>query len=408
MIKQKGSAIYIWGIADLYFILAVTVLILFGVLSPGIQKELHLNSTQLGLLGFASFLSFGATQFLAGSLLDSKGPRITLTVSAGIATIGLFLLSQASGFYPAIIAQVIIGIGFSIAYVGAIYLAATLFPQKQFPLLSGITQMSASGISSLFLIGLALTNSASIDFRILTRNLAFLTLFIGLLLFLIVRKPSTPTQNVPKKTSFWIDLYKLLKIPQFWFGAIYFSANMGVFLAFSSLWNVPDSLAYGHSLSIATLLSGTLRLGGGLGAAISGVFANRLGKPYNLVKWYSSGALGLGILLIYGPIFPTPITFLVMALLGFFFGGTALGFPLVGEYIPLTLKGTGFGLMTSFAYLLSAFLQYLTGNLLDYTTSLHLFQTVGKFKIALTPLILVLILGWICSLKLHSYNKIYH
>ena len=88
-----------------------------------------------------------------------------------------------------------------------------------------------------------------------------------------------------------------------------------------------------------------------------------------------------------------------MGLLGFFCGGTALGFPLIAQYIPATLKGGGFGLMTSFGYLLSAFLEYLVGFILSQSNPP---LTVPEFKIALAPFILFTFVGWLCSLQLQE------
>ena len=95
------------------------------------------------------------------------------------------------------------------------------------------------------------------------------------------------------------------------------------------------------------------------------------------------------------------MVFLVFALLGFFFGGTALGFPFVGQYIPPTLKGTGFGFMAAMGYLLCAFLEYLTGILLGNQLS----PTVHEFTIALTPLVITLAIGWFCTLLLQDVKK---
>ena len=88
---------------------------------------------------------------------------------------------------------------------------------------------------------------------------------------------------------------------------------------------------------------------------------------------------------------------LVTTAMGFFFGGTALGFPLVAQHIPSNLKGAGFGLMTSFGYLLSAFLEYLVGAILNRSNPP---LTVLEFKIALTPLVFFTLVGWACSWRL--------
>lgn len=407
-IFKRIQPLIVWGISDIYFILAVTVTIVFGVLSPDLQTQLNLSSAQLGFLGFAFFLSFGITQLLMGSLVDSWGPRMTLTLSACVSAMGLYLLSIAENFNHAFIAQIITGAGLSTSYVGTIYLATMWFSQKYFSLIAGITLMSANIMSATLISTLALAGSVTINFRVIMTTLAIASLVISFLLFLIVRKSPNSNQNIvtpTQKSNFWKDLSKLLLIPQFWLGTIYFSTTIGVYLAFSSLWNIPDSIAYGHNLKTATMMSATLRYGTALGSVLSGFIASYLNRCSIITKFYSIGALLMGVILIYGPIFPVPIVFLVFALLGFFFGGAALGFPLVGQYIPSTLKGTGFGLMAALGYLLCAFLQYLTGVLLSYQVPSGSQPSVDAFTIALTPLVITLAVGWFCTLWLRDAKK---
>lgn len=408
-IFKRIQPFIVWGIGDIYFILAVTVTIVFGVLSPDLQAQLNLSSAQLGVLGFGFFLSFGVTQLLTGSLIDSWGPRMTLVLSACISALGLFLLSLADGFYHAFIAQIIIGAGFSTSYVGAIYLATMWFSQKYFSLVAGITLMSGNMMSASLISILALADAVTINFRVIMTVLAIVSLILSCLLFLFVRKSPHSNQNISattaQKSNFWEDLSKLLHIPQFWLGTLYFSATLSVYLAFSSLWNVPASLAYGQNLKTATMMSATLRYGTALGSVLSGMIASYLSRCSIITKFYSSGALLLGIILIYGPVYPVAIVFLLFALLGFFFGGAALGFPLVGQYIPATLKGTGFGLMAAMGYLLCAFLQYLTGALLGYQVPSDSHPSIEAFKIALTPLVITLAIGWFCTLWLHDAKK---
>lgn len=391
----------VWGVGDFYFVLAVTVAIFFGVISPDLQKQLHLTSSQLGFLGFGFFLSFGVMQLLMGGLIDSWGPRPVITFSALVAAIGLFLLSTSLGFYQAFFAQLVMGAGFSISYVGAIYLASIWFSEKYFSLLSGVTQMTANIMSALFISSMVLFNSVDIDFRFITNVFACVSLFSAFISFLVIRKPCHFDQKKQQRSEFWKDLYKLLQIPQFWLSSIYFSANISVFLAFSSLWNIPDSLAYGHDLKISVMLSATLRFGGALGALLSGLIASYMGTCSKLAKWYSTGALLLGSFLIYGPVFPVWSVFLIFVFWGFFLGGSSLGFPLVGQYTSSRLKGTGFGIMTSMGYLLCAFLQYIVGAILSENPS----SSISMFKIALTPLVIVLVIGWFSVLQLKDVKR---
>ena len=391
-------AIIVWGAGDLYFIVSVIIAVLFGILSPDLQKQLHLDSAQLGLLGLVVFLSYGLAQLVAGSLMDSWNPRLILAGSAVIASGGLFLLSAAEGFKMAIAAQFLIGAGLSTSYIGAIYLAATWFPSERFPLVSGITQMSANLMVAAVVLGMALSG-ALVSFRIVMSSLGFVTLCTAVLMLLIIRSAPVPKPDPAgehSKRKFVSDLRTLVRIPQFWLGTIYFSAGFGVLLAFSNLWHVPDQLAYGHTLRTAAMMNAMLPLGGALGAILSGWLADYLGRRSEVAKFYSAGMLVMYAVLVYGPHMAIPLAFLHLVLLGFFFGGAVLGFPLVGQNIPTIMRGTGFGLMATMAYLVSALLQYLVGALLGEVSTPGP-TAVHEFKVALVPLVVTLAIGFICS-----------
>lgn len=404
MDKQRWSqglfrAILVWGVADIYFILSVITAVLFGILSPDVQKQLNLDSAQIGLLGSIFFLSYGIAQLVAGSLIDSLGPRLTLAGSSLIATAGLFLLSAAGDIKLAIPAQLLIGAGLSTSYVGAIYLAGTWFPPERFSLVSGITQMSANIMTALVVLIMAISG-AIVSFRIVTKTMGIAILAIGVLMFLFVQSASklnNKSGGEGQKSGFIANIHKLLVIPQFWMGTIYFSAGFGVLLAFSNLWNIPDQLAYGHTIEYAAVMNAMLPLGGAFGAIVAGWVSDHLGRKSVVAKFYITGMLVLAAVLVYGPTFPTAVALLLLVILGFFFGGAVLGFPLVGQHVPTALQGSAFGLMATIAYLVSAFLQYLVGALLGQTPTPGTAAAISDFKLALTPFVIVLLIGFVCS-----------
>lgn len=288
--------------------------------------------------------------------------------------------------------------------MGTIYLATLWFSEKMFSLIAGITLMSANFVSASLISMLVLFGKAEMHFRVAMGALALVALILAFLLFAIVQKPTHFNQN-KEPCHFWEDISKLVSIPQFWLGTLYFSATIGVYLAFSSLWNVPESLAYGHTLQTATLMSAILRFGTAIGSVLSGLIASYLSRCSIITRFYSTGALLVGLILTYGPLLPVSLVFILFFLLGFFFGGAALGFPLVGQYIPRALKGTGFGLMAAMGYLLCACLQYLTGVLLGYRVLPGAHPTTEAFEFALTPLILTLAIGWLSTLWIRDAGK---
>ncbi len=388
----------IWVIGDIYFITSVVVAILFGMLAPDIQKTLHFSELQLGVLSSLFFLCYGVAQLFAGRLIDSVGPRCTLAFSALLASCGLFIFSHAESFTQAIIAQIFSGIGLSTSYIGALFLAGICFTPNRFPIIAGITQMSANLMAVLVTFGLVFSGALLLGFKCIMNVLAIGLLCVALLLYVVIQGLRLPQSNTVKKTNLWTDVKGLLRIPQFLLITIYFSTGFGVLLAFSNLWNIPDQLSYGHSIETASLMNAMLRLGGTFGAALSGWLMHVTKRGSGVAMFYSTGMFLASAVLIYGPIFSAPVTFFLLATLGFFFGGAILGFPLISQHIPEALRGTGFGLLAGIGYLVSAFLQLLVGILLGKNIELAAsIEAIHTFKIALSPLPITLAFGSICS-----------
>ncbi len=324
-------AIIVWGAGDLYFIVSVMTAVLFEILSPDLQKHLQLTTAQVGLLGSVFFLSYGLAQLVTGSLIDYLGPRFILAGSAVIAASGLFLLSEASSLQVAIGAKFLVGIGLSASYIGAIYLAGTWFTSERFSLVSGITEMSANIITACLVLVMAISG-AFVSYGVVMKSLGSVILLLGILIFIVVRTAPVSgngSEDVRGEKGFLSDVHSLFSIPQFWLGAIYFSAAFGVYLAFADLWNIPDQLTYGNSLERAAMMNAMLPLGGAFGAILAGWFADYLGRRSSVAKFYIFGMVLVAAVVIYGPTLPVSIAFFPLIILGFFFGGAVLGFPLV-------------------------------------------------------------------------------
>lgn len=404
--KERSNlirSIMIWGIGDIYFMISVVIAILFGMLSADLQQHLHLSASQLGISGSVFFLCYGLAQLVGGCLMDSWGPRLTLTISALITSLGLFIFAKSASFSQVLIAQTLSGIGLSTSYIGAIFLAGSWFSANRFPLISGITQMSANLMTVIAVAVMVYYGALSLGFQIIMEYLAIIVFLIAIGLLLVVRKAPLAEQATITNTNagLWSDLKLLLGIRQFWLGTLYFSTAFGALLAFSNLWNTPDQISYGHSIQTASLMTTMLPLGGALGAVLSGLLSSLTQRISSVARFYSAGMFIVCVILLYGPILSSLVTFFMLMLLGFFFGGAVLGFPLVSQHIPNVLRGTGFGMMATVAYLLSSLLQYLIGALLGANVSLHGgIAIIHDFKIALIPLVITLGIGFIGSLWL--------
>ncbi len=261
--------------------------------------------------------------------------------------------------------------------------------------------MSSNILTALFVIILALTG-LFISFRPMMVYLTVLMIIISILMAVFVQQApkASSSEESSQSLPFFKSVCQLIKIKQFCLGTLYFSTGFGVLLTLSDLWNIPTQIAYHHSVNTSAMMNSMFPFGGGIGALIAGWVADYLKSPSKIARLFILGMVVICALLFYGPEYSTSTTFILLFVFGFFLGGTVLGFSIVGQCIPVTLKGMAFGLMAMIAYLISAFLQYTVGLLLSEYHTIDSINTIHQFKIALIPLFITLLIGWLVSLWL--------
>jgi MFS family permease len=84
--------------------------------APLIADQLHLSSTQIGLLLSAFFWSYVPAQILAGWLAEHINPYRTLAIGFALWSIATAASGLASGFYSLIVLRILLGLGESAAY----------------------------------------------------------------------------------------------------------------------------------------------------------------------------------------------------------------------------------------------------------------------------------------------------
>ena len=79
-------------------------------------------------------------QLPVGALIDRYGPRILLSLMAGLCGLSCLLFAYSNVLIVAELSRFFMGIGAAFAFVGALKLARNWFPSSQFGMLAGATQ----------------------------------------------------------------------------------------------------------------------------------------------------------------------------------------------------------------------------------------------------------------------------
>ena len=203
-------------------------------IAPELVREFQLDANQMGFISSAYFLTFALCQLPLGLLLDRYESRKVSAALLLVAALGALVFSLAESSWGLLVGRGLIGIGVSACLMAAFTAYANLLPAGRLPLVNGL-QLMAGGlgvISASTPVQWFLTWG---DWRLLFQVLAVATLVASVLVYSLVPRYSIQAQS-QRLTQQIVELWQLVKSPQFYQIAPLTVATQGVFGAFVGLW----------------------------------------------------------------------------------------------------------------------------------------------------------------------------
>ena len=109
-----------------------------GVIAPNLMRELDLSQEAMGTLTGAFFITFSLTQIPVGIMLDRLGTRYTIPIMMTFAVVGSLIFAAAAGMAGLTVGRMLMGLGCSCVYVGALAVASRWFQTRYFATIAGI------------------------------------------------------------------------------------------------------------------------------------------------------------------------------------------------------------------------------------------------------------------------------
>ena len=103
-----------------------------AIVAQGLQADFGLQASSLGAFAGLFGLSFGIAQLLMGIALDRYGLRRTVLVAAPLGIAGADLSALAPSYGWLMVGQVLIGVGYSPAFVACTLFIARYFAADRF------------------------------------------------------------------------------------------------------------------------------------------------------------------------------------------------------------------------------------------------------------------------------------
>jgi MFS family permease len=222
-----------------------------GVIAPDLARDMGLGAAGIGFLASAFFLGFAGAQIPLGVAIDRWGPRISMSVSMGIAVVGVIIFAIAPSADVLVIARILMGLGCASFFMGPLTIYSRWFPPDRFSTLVGI-QLGFSGLGVLAATAPLAYSTAAVGWRASFLVVAGVAAIVGLFVFIVARDYPPGKERPRSHESLWQSFAKLadvVRVPSFLPVFVMQFAGYASFLTVFGLWAGPYlAHVYGYDL----------------------------------------------------------------------------------------------------------------------------------------------------------------
>lgn len=333
-----------------------------AIVAQSLQVDFGLQASSLGAFAGLFGLSFGVAQLLMGIGLDRYGLRRTVLAAAPLGIAGAALSALAPSYGWLMAGQVLIGVGYSPAFVACTLFIARHFAAERFAFFSGLS-MGVGGLGLLFtgtpLAWVVQHGGWRAGFGVL----AGMSALSWLLIFALVREPANPDAP-PRPAESWgqalAGFAALLAMPHTWGIVVLGMSCYAAFLSLRGLWLGPLLMdRFGFSL----LDSGNVALALSLIAMFTPAAFGRMDPGADRRRaWVGNSSLLMaGLFVVMAFLQHGGATVALMILMGLLSGYSILQYSDARSSYPPELTGRALSLFTMAMFLGVALMQSLTG-----------------------------------------------
>ncbi len=367
---------YAWLIFSV--IAANYFLVFFHRVSPAvmallIKEEFATGAAVLGWMSSTYFYSYAAVQPLVGYLVDSWGPRKTVTLFTLIAFLGSAAFGMAPNIWVACLGRALIGLGVGGVYVPGLAVLARWFLPGRFATVNGLFLASGNLGGMVAATPLAWL-SHEIGWRPTFQIIAGATLLLALVSWLVIRdhRPddvSVETGSIESESAMGTTLTQSKF--DFWQCTIICCLFVGIGstgLTFQGLWGYPFLLdVRGMGRIEAANLMMLLPLGFVIGTPLVGRLSDWYGRRKPFLILAATGFLVFWLVVAYAPrLMGVWAMGTMLFVIGVLFGSTInLCFTVIRLETPAHVLGRVLGWVNPSAFVGVAVFQVATGWLMD-------------------------------------------
>jgi MFS family permease len=135
-----STPLRIWLVSVLFVLFQFFLQLSSGVVIGAIMHDMRLSALTAGALSASFYIVYTALQIPVGVLFDCQNPRLLLSVTTLLCSIGCFAFASSYSLVGLFAGRTLIGIGSAFAFVGLSHLLREHFPLRQFSFMIGLSE----------------------------------------------------------------------------------------------------------------------------------------------------------------------------------------------------------------------------------------------------------------------------
>lgn len=396
---------FVWSFAGFFYLYQFILRNSPSVMKDDLMRDFSVEACALGILSASYLLSYTVLQIPVGFGMDKFGPSRLLKGAILFCLVGTTIFALSESFYLASFGRLLIGIGSTCAFLGALKLATNWFHPERLALVVGFTLLAGKIGAILGQAPLAhLVDSFGWRGSLLFVVIPFgVIIAVGIWIFVTDNPPEGPIVPIARNdTNLRILSIRLLGIImdyRIWALGFYGALMYVPMLAFLDLWGVPFLMAlYGIDKTTAGTVTTMFYIGVGVGSPVVALLSDYF--KVRKIPMVLGAALSIffNSIIIYTPGIPLVGMYGLFFLAGFVFSAQPLMFSSVCQLTPHASNGTAISFTNMIVMMLGLVLQPLIGKFLEVAWSGGMengvpLYTISDYRFALMSIPICLFLS---------------
>lgn len=383
-----------WGCVSSAYAVAFLQRVCPQTIVGDLSRDFGVGADGLGVIASSYFIGYMLMQFPAGVLVDAFGVKALVMWSLAASSVGTLLFAASTSVPFAFLARLVVACGDALIFTALIKLVAQQFRERQFGMMSGLSQLSGYAGGALAATPLALVVS-SIGWR-QSFVLVGVFSFFNLLVASYVLRGRTLVGQQLALAAVLSTAFAELRNRETWGCLLTFSSHFVTVTTISGVWGIPLLTdAFELRRDVATVMLLLFMASCMAGSVAFGYVADRVRSLAlaHVVMCLLRTASLLALAPAVGTLTGLPAVAVAFTVLGLVAGGmTPMILKAVRSIYSVARLGTGAAINTTSAGLLTGLLQLVLGYVLIWTWNGHKQDGVNVYSHAgYNTLILILV-----------------